>query len=85
MTSTTTSNGNAEFVDDNSLRVQLSDGTNAILDTSSGKTSAVAPTQVFWCIGGHTFKVNENKTFNKTEKRLEDNGRRPVGPAQGVA
>ena len=45
-------NGNAEFVDDDSLLVQLADGTNAILDTSSGKTTAVPPGQVFWCIGG---------------------------------
>jgi hypothetical protein len=66
-------NGNAEFVDDNSLLVQLADGTNAILDTSSGKTSAVPPGQVFWCIGGHSFKVNENKMFNKAENRPEDN------------
>jgi hypothetical protein len=65
-------NGNAEFVDDNSLLVQLANGTNAILDTSSGKTSAVPPGQVFWCIGGHSFKVNEDKTFNKAENRPED-------------
>jgi hypothetical protein len=66
-------NFNTEFIDDDSLLVQLADGTNAILDTSSGKTAAVPPGQVFWCIGGHTFKVNENKTFNKAENRPEEN------------
>jgi hypothetical protein len=66
-------NGNAEFVDDNSLLVQLADGTRAILDTSSGTTGAVPPGQIFWCIGGHTFKVNEDKTFNKAENRPEGN------------
>ena len=50
-------NGNAEFVDDDSLLVQLPDGTKAVLDTSTGKTSPVPPGQVFWCIGGQTFKV----------------------------
>jgi hypothetical protein len=62
-------NGNAEFVDDNSLLVQQADGTDAILDTSTGKTSTVPPGQLFWCMGGTTFKVNEDKTFNKAENR----------------
>lgn len=65
-------NGNAEFVDDNSLLVQLADGTKAILDTSTGQTDAVPPGQLFWCIESNSFKVNENKTFNKAENRPED-------------
>jgi hypothetical protein len=66
-------NYNAEYIDDNSLLVQLTDGSYAILDTSTGKTSAVPPAQVFWCIGGDTFKVNEDKQANKDETRSESN------------
>jgi hypothetical protein len=66
-------NYNAEFVDDNSFLVQLANGSYAILDTSTGKTSAVPPTQVFWCIGGSIFKVNEDKQANKDETRTEGN------------
>jgi hypothetical protein len=66
-------NGNAAFVDDNSLLVQLASGAQAVLDTSDGKTVAVLPGQVFWCVGGSTFKVNEDKTFNKAESRPEGN------------
>ena len=65
-------NANVEYVDDNALLVQLADGTNAILDTSTGKTSAVPAAEIFWCISGTTFKVNEDKTFNKSENRPED-------------
>jgi hypothetical protein len=64
-------NGDAEFVDDNSLLVQLGGGESALLDTSDGKTEAVPPGQVFWCVGGSTFKVNENKSVNKAENRPE--------------
>jgi hypothetical protein len=73
-------NYNAKYVDDNSLLVQLADGSHAILDTSTGKTSAVPPTQIFWCIGGSTFKVNEDKRANKDETRTQDSLYYPCTP-----
>jgi hypothetical protein len=64
-------NGDASFLDATHLVVQLNDGSQVLLDTSTGKTAALAPHQTLWCATTGLFKVNEEKDLNSAELRTE--------------
>jgi hypothetical protein len=64
-------NGDASFLDATHLVVQLNDGSRVLLDTSTGKTAALAPHQTLWCATTGLFKVDEEKDLNSAELRTE--------------
>jgi len=63
-------NGDAAFLDDTHLVVQLDGGATVLLDTSNGTTSALGRHQVLWCSSSGLFKVNEDKDLNSAEQRV---------------
>jgi hypothetical protein len=62
-------NGDASFLDPTHLVVQLPSGKQALLNTATGTTAALARHQVLWCASTGLFKVDEEKDLNSAELR----------------